>query len=79
MNVKLKGLLSEEEQVDFAYAVGTQLGRGHVLSLKSEWKPQQLENDFLTRFDQLVEIGEKIKQELLAAHRRYVRKLKRGI
>ncbi|PIP83932.1 MAG: hypothetical protein CO113_02145 [Elusimicrobia bacterium CG_4_9_14_3_um_filter_62_55] len=73
-NAKLKRALGAKELADLAGAVGSQLGRGHRLSLQSA-APDFLEAHLRDHWDELVASAAAIKRELTAAHRRYLRKL----
>lgn len=72
-NVKLKKLLDRDQLEDFAYAVGTQLGRGHRLSVAGE--PGAVLADLVARFDEYAAAALTMRDEIAAAHRRYLRKL----
>ncbi len=77
-NAKLKKMLDDEEQRDFLYAVGTQLGRAHRLSVQGD--PALLEAHVRDHFDDIIEAGRVIRDEIAAAHRRYLRAMKaRGL
>jgi hypothetical protein len=75
-NVKLKKMLNKEQQMDFAYSVGTQLGRAHRLSLRDA-EPEQLEAHLEAHFDELVEASLVMRDEIVAAHARYLLRMKR--
>jgi hypothetical protein len=76
MNAKIKKALSVEQQADFAYSVGTQLGRAHRLSLRGA-SPEELEADLEARYAALAGAGLVIRDEIRAAHARYLAKMKR--
>jgi hypothetical protein len=75
LNVKIKKMLNHEQQLDFAYAVGTQLGRAHRLSVQDA-TPAQLEKHLDEHYDEIVSAGLTIRDELVDAHARYLRKMK---
>ncbi len=74
-NVKIKKMLNVEQQLDFAYAVGTQLGRAHRLSLQGA-APAELERHLDEHYDGIVSAGLTIRDEIVDAHARYLRKMK---
>jgi len=76
LNAKLKKMLNADQQQDFAYAVGTQLGRAHRLSLEDA-APAQLENHLEMNFEAIAAAGLTIRDELVDAHARYLAKMKR--
>ncbi|MBI3565052.1 MAG: dTMP kinase [Elusimicrobia bacterium] len=75
-NVKIKKALNREQQMDFAYAVGTQLGRAHRLSLQ-DGTPARFEAKLDEQFDGIVAAGLTIRDEIVDAHARYLRRMKR--
>lgn len=74
-NAKLKKMLDRDQLEDFAYAVGTQLGRGHRLSVAGE--PAVVLADLDARFDDYVGAALAMRDEVAAAHRRYLKALRR--
>ena len=42
LSIKLKNPLTEDEQMDYAYSVGTQLGRGHALAVRDGATPDKI-------------------------------------
>lgn len=76
LNAKLKKMLGVEQQEDLAYAVGTQLGRAHRLSLQGA-TPAELEAHLEAHFDRIAAAGLTIRDELVDAHARYLVELKR--
>ena len=76
LNAKLKKMLDLEEQEDFAYSVGTQLGRAHRLSLQGQSTLEDLEKHFAEHFKDIVEAGAVIRDEIVAAHGRYLKKIR---
>ena len=76
LNAKIKKMLNADLQEDFAYAVGTQLGRAHRLSLKDA-TPQGVEEHLDANFDAVAAAGLTIRDEIVDAHARYLVKMKR--
>jgi|GEM_PF-136925 len=80
LNAKIKKMLNLEQQADLAYAIGTQLGRAHRLSLQDGAGAAQLEQHLEKHFDEIVAAGLTIRDEIEAAHERYLKKmLKAGL
>jgi hypothetical protein len=75
-NVKIKKMLNHEQQEDFAYSVGTQLGRAHRLSLSGA-TPAELEKHLESHFDEIAAAGLTIRDEIVDAHARYLNRMKR--
>jgi len=75
LNAKIKKMFDLEQQEDFAYAVGTQLGRAHRLSLQGAAAPDLLIRHFVDNFDALAAAGLTIRDELAAAHQRYLKRM----
>ncbi|NNN05554.1 MAG: MFS transporter [Elusimicrobia bacterium] len=78
LNAKIKKMLNLESQADLAYAVGTQLGRAHRLTLQDGATAEDVERHLDEHFDALVAAGVTIRDELLAAHARYLKKMARA-
>lgn len=76
LNAKIKKMMGADLQEDFAYAVGTQLGRAHRLSLQGA-TPAELETHLEANFDAIAAAGLTIRDELVDAHARYLGKMKR--
>lgn len=76
LNAKIKKMLNADLQEDFAYAVGTQLGRAHRLSLQDA-TPAELEAHLESNFDAVAAAGLTIRDELVDAHARYLIRMKR--
>jgi dTMP kinase len=74
-NAKIKKMLNKEQQADLAYAVGTQLGRAHRLSLQDA-APEALEAALESQFDGVVAAGLTIRDEIAAAHARYLKRMR---
>ncbi len=72
-NAKMKKMLDKEQQEDFVYAVGTQLGRAHALSVKGS--PEGIEAHLESSWDALTDAALIIRDEIAAAHARYLKKL----
>ncbi|MDE2314364.1 MAG: DUF2252 family protein, partial [Elusimicrobia bacterium] len=72
-NAKMKKMLDKEQQEDFVYAVGTQLGRAHALSVKGS--PADIEAHLGSSWNDLVAAALAIRDEIAAAHARYLKKL----
>ncbi len=80
MNAKLKKMLDQEDQRDLAYAVGTQLGRAHALSLKDGATRENLEAALEKQYQDILKAGETIREEIVEAHARYIKNMhKRGL
>jgi dTMP kinase len=78
LNAKLKKMLSHDEQRDLAYAAGTQLGRAHRLWLDSHGgDAQALESHLDRHWDELIEASTTIRDELVDAHKRYLKRMRR--
>lgn len=69
--VKLKRPLTEVEQVDVCFAVGSQLGRAHRLSMDGISAEAHLA-DFTLRFDNLVDVASELRRELEVAYVLYI-------
>lgn len=69
--VKIKGWLSEMRQMDIAYCVGTQLGRGHRLSMKNN-APEELLAHLDTNFKEFIKFGQLMNEEIVAGHQHYL-------
>jgi hypothetical protein len=78
LNAKIKKLLNLEQQADIAYAVGTQLGRAHRLSLQGGATPTDLMIDLERNFDAIAAAGLTIRDEIELAHERYLKKMRKG-
>jgi hypothetical protein len=76
MNVKLKKMLDLDDEKDLAYAVGTQLGRAHRLSLKGA-SPEALEAHLAEHYPAMLQASETIADEIASAHKRYLKKMNR--
>jgi len=72
--LKIKGWLPEIHQIDIAYCVGTQLGRGHRLSLQGD-KPDALLEHLNAHFKEIVKIGERMNEEVIQGHIHYLQQV----
>jgi len=68
-NEKIKTQLDVQEQIDLAYAVATQLGRGHALTTTSN--ASNIENHFKDNYSELQTHADKIVNELIMAWHYY--------
>lgn len=62
--VKVKKFLDKEELCDFAYSVGSELGKGHRKGLKDPKHAELIEKDFLANFDRYYKISKLFTYEL---------------
>ncbi|TAE67716.1 MAG: DUF2252 domain-containing protein [Bacteroidetes bacterium] len=72
--IKIKGYLSEIRQIDVAYCVGMQLGRGHQLSIKNA-ETKDISLHLEQNFETLVKIGKQMNDEIMAGHQQYLAQL----
>jgi dTMP kinase len=77
LNAKIKKPLTHSQQEDFLYAVGTQLGRAHRLSLADGASAAELEAHLEAHLGDIAAAGLVIRDELVEAHARYLAKMKR--
>jgi hypothetical protein len=75
-NKKLKKPLDRKSQKDFAFAVGSQLGRAHRLSVGKASAPR-LRAHFSGHFPGIVRAGRLMRNEIEDAHQRYLEKIKK--
>lgn len=61
---KVKKFLSLEEQKDFAYTVGSELGKGHRKGLLRSSSPREIEADFTENFDKYLHTSMFLTSEL---------------
>ncbi len=73
---KIKSELSELEQVDMAFSVGSQLGRGHRISLRNDFQPKELEKHLQKNFDRLVDISHQMNKKLRKDFEKALKKMK---
>lgn len=62
--VKVKKFLDKDELCDFAYSVGSELGKGHRKGLKDPKHAELIEKDFLANFDRYYKISKLFTYEL---------------
>lgn len=74
--VKVKKFLNKEEQCDFSYSVGSELGKGHRKGLLSTQNPELIEKDFLENFDSYYKISKLFTYELNIAFEANLKKMK---
>ncbi len=74
--VKVKKFLNKDEQCDFAYSVGSELGKGHRKGLKDTQHPERIEKDFLASFDHYYKVSKLLTYELDLAFVTMMRKIK---
>jgi hypothetical protein len=72
--VKVKKFLNKEEQCDFAYSVGSELGKGHFKGLKSPGDASLIEKDFTKNFDHYFKLSKFLTYELILAYESIRRK-----
>jgi len=72
-NAKIKKMLDKELQEDFVYAAGTQLGRAHALSAQNS--AGKIEEHLEAYWDVLVAAALAMRDEIAAAHARYLKNL----
>ncbi|MGE3608516.1 MAG: DUF2252 family protein [Bacteriovoracaceae bacterium] len=65
--VKVKKYLDKDEQCDFAYSVGSELGKGHRKGLIDPKNPEAIEKDFQQNFDKYFKISKLFTYELRLA------------
>ena len=75
--IKLKTTLEEVEQADVAFAVGSQLGRAHRISMPQLLRDEHLEH-FASNFEHWMEVAHQLRRDVELAHGIYVRDLERG-
>jgi hypothetical protein len=66
--VKVKKNLNQQELCDFAYSVGSLLGKGHFKGLKNPEYALLIEKDFAENFDTYFKISKFLTLELIIAH-----------
>lgn len=74
--VKVKKFLNKNEQADFAYSIGSELGKGHRKALKSDELAVEIEKDLVRNFDKYYKISKFMTYELNIAFEATLRKLK---
>lgn len=73
--VKVKKFLDKDEQCDFAYSVGSELGKGHRKGLKDPRLADLVERDFQQNFDKYYKISKLLTYELNLAFEAMRRKI----
>jgi hypothetical protein len=74
--VKVKKFLDKDEQCDFSYSVGSELGKGHRKGLKDPKSFELIEKDLLQNFDKYYKISKLFTYELNLAFEASMRKIK---
>ena len=64
---KVKGMLNKDTQIDVAYSVATQLGKGHRKSIQDPKIVEAIEKDFATKFDTYYKVSKLLTFELSIA------------
>ena len=72
--VKLSSPLSELDQCDLCYSVGTQLGSGQARAANKEMR-QLISHDFKTNYPQYIKAANAMRKELLTSHQNYCRQV----
>lgn len=65
--IKVKKNLNKEEQLDFAYSVASELGKGHRKGLVDSAHAELIENDFNQNFDRYVKVSKLLTYEIRLA------------
>ncbi len=73
--VKVKKFLDKDELCDFAYSVGSELGKGHRKGLKDPRHAELIEKDFLANFDRYYKISKLFTYELALSFEAMRRKI----
>lgn len=74
--VKIKKFLDKDEQCDFAYSVGSQLGKGHRKGLMNPKDFELIEKDLIQNFDRYYKVSKLFAYELNLAFDVMTRKFK---
>lgn len=74
--VKAKKFLNKEEQLDFAYSVGSELGKGHRKGLVNPDDADKLYEDLMKNFDRYYKVSKYLTYELSLAFESMRRKIK---
>lgn len=74
--VKVKKYLNKDEQCDFAYSVGSELGKGHRKGLINPDSAHLIEKDFLENFDHYYKVSKLFTYELNLSFETILRKIK---
>ncbi len=62
--IKVKKFLNDDELSDFAYSVGSELGKGHRKGLKDPKLAEVIEKDFVQNFDKYYKVSKLLTYEL---------------
>jgi hypothetical protein len=73
--VKVKKFLDKEEQCDFAYSVGSDLGKGHRKGLRDARTAELIEKDLRDNFDQYYKLSKFFTYELELAFEATLKKI----
>ena len=73
---KPKGMLNKEAQIDVAYSVGSQLGKGHRKSITDPKIAEALEKDVLQKFDTYYKISKLLTFEISIAFNTLLKKIR---
>jgi hypothetical protein len=74
--VKVKKFLNKNEQCDFSYSVGSELGKGHRKGLLNSSDAELIEKDLTENFDKYLKISKLLTYELNLAFVATMRKIK---
>jgi hypothetical protein len=74
--VKIKKFLDKDEQCDFAYSVGSQLGKGHRKGLMNPKEYELIEKDLTLNFDRYYKVSKLLAFELNLAFEAMIRKIR---
>lgn len=72
--VKVKKYLDKDEQADFAYSVGSEIGKGHRKGLKDQKDAALIEKDFTQNFDRYYKVSKFLCYEAKLAFEAILRK-----
>lgn len=77
-NVKIKKMLTVDDQRDLAYAMGTQAGIAHARWLRKRGEdPAAIEAHLEAHYQQILDAGLVIRDEIVEAHERYLKVMKK--
>jgi hypothetical protein len=74
--VKVKKFLNKDEQCDFAYSVGSELGKGHRKGLLNPDDAELIEKDLVQNFEKYFKISKLLTYELNIAFEATMKKIK---
>ncbi len=72
--VKVKKYLDKDEQADFAYSIGSEMGKGHRKGLKDQKDAALIEKDFTQNFDRYYKVSKFLCYEAKLAFEAILRK-----